>query len=174
MKYSFLNRPITGFIFTSAAGVMLHFLYEKTGNSILFAPFCGVNESTWEHMKLLFFPLFVYALLQNHFYPHQQNFWRIKLTGMVTGIILIPVLFYTLNGAFGKTPDWLNISVFFISAAAVFVTEKRLFARNNFSADNNRYAFCLMCLLCAVFIIFTFVPPEIPLFRDPTTGRYGI
>ena len=48
-----------GFFFTVVFGVLLHFLYEWSYNSVWIAPFSGVNESTWEHMKLLFFPMFI-------------------------------------------------------------------------------------------------------------------
>ena len=174
MNGSFFHKPPAGFIFTSGAGVMLHFLYEKSGNNILFAAISGVNESTWEHMKLLFFPLFVYSLIQSHFYEQHRNFWCVKFAGTVTGITLIPVLFYTYNGAFGKSPDWLNISIFFISAAAVFFLENRLFAKDDFGSGKNELAFYALSIICATFILFTFIPPELPLFREPLTGRYGI
>ena len=37
-----------------------------------------------------------------------------------------------------------------------------------------RLAFAAICLLAALFIVFTFLPPQIPLFQDPLTGTYGI
>lgn len=47
--------------------------------SIWVAPFSGVNESTWEHMKLLFWPLFLFALVQRLFFRKQENYWCVKL-----------------------------------------------------------------------------------------------
>jgi hypothetical protein len=43
-----------GYAITSLGGTILHFLYDWSGKSRLVAVFSGVNESTWEHMKLLF------------------------------------------------------------------------------------------------------------------------
>ena len=54
----------SGFALTTFGGTILHFLYNWTGGSILVSPFSGVNESTWEHMKLLFWPLALFALVQ--------------------------------------------------------------------------------------------------------------
>ena len=54
MKRSLTLWQFFGFAFTSLLGTLLHFLYEWTGKSPLVAPFSGVNESTWEHMKLLY------------------------------------------------------------------------------------------------------------------------
>ena len=102
-------------------GTILHFLYDWTGGSILVSPFSGVNESTWEHMKLLFWPLFLFAMVQLLFFKDQENYWCVKLAEILLGLILIPVLFYTYNGVFGKSPDWINIAIFYISAALVFL-----------------------------------------------------
>ena len=110
-----------GFAAATFGGTILHFLYDWTGGSILVSPFSGVNESTWEHMKLLFCPLFLFAVIQRLFFRDQQNYWCVKLAGILLGLILIPVLFYTYNGVFGKSPDWINIAIFYISAALVFL-----------------------------------------------------
>ena len=113
-----------GFIFVSLLGTFLHFLYDISGKSLLAALFSGVNESTWEHMKLLFWPLFLFALVQRPFFREQKNYWCVKLMEILLGLLLIPVLFYTYNGAFGKSPDWVNIAIFYVSAAVVFLFER--------------------------------------------------
>ena len=103
---------LAGFALSTLGGTLLHFLYDWTGKSILVSPFSGVNESTWEHMKLLFWPVFVFALVQRLFFRDQKNYWCIKMAGMLMGLLSVPVLFYTYNGAFGQSPDWINISIF--------------------------------------------------------------
>ena len=64
MKQRSILWQAAGFAAVTFGGTILHFLYDWTGGSILVAPFSGVNESTWEHMKLLFWPLFLYALVR--------------------------------------------------------------------------------------------------------------
>lgn len=44
------------FIFISILGVLLHFTYEWSGDNPAVGLFSAVNESTWEHLKLIFFP----------------------------------------------------------------------------------------------------------------------
>ena len=68
----------TGFAVATFGGTILHFLYDWTGGSILAAPFSGVNESTWEHMKLLFWPLFLFAVVQRLFFRDQENYWCVE------------------------------------------------------------------------------------------------
>ena len=104
MKRSIKLWQFFGFAVTSFLGTVLHFLYDWTGKAVWVAPFSGVNESTWEHMKLLFWPLFLFALVQWLFFRDQENYWCVKLAEILLGLVLIPVLFYTYNGVFGKSP----------------------------------------------------------------------
>ena len=165
---------LAGFAFTALGGTLLHFLFDWTNKSVLVAPFSAVNESTWEHMKLLFFPMFVFALIESRFFKEHENFWCVKLVGIITGVVLIPILFYTYNGVFGKSSDWINITIFFISAAASFIVETRLFKQNRLECNRPRLAFLLICVIGIMFIIFTFATPQIPLFADPLSDLYGL
>ena len=162
-----------GFAFTSLAGTLLHFLYEWSGGKAWVALFSGVNESTWEHMKLLYFPLLVFGIVQWFFFRENSRFWLIKWMGTSVGLTLIPVLYYTYNGVFGKSPDWVNISIFFVSAAVAFCLENRLFQKEKAAEFSGFYPFLWIVLIGVLFVIFTFFPPHIPLFQDPITGRYG-
>ena len=171
-KHLFLWQCV-GFTATVALGSLLHFLFEWTGAFSL-APISAVNESTWEHMKILFVPMLIFACVQFHFFRAEYpSFWWTKLIGILVGILAIPCLFYTFNGAFGKTPDWLNITFFFLSAAAAYFVEYLLF-RGNFTLRYSWIAFALLLLLVVLFTAFTFYPPKVPLFQDPVTALYGI
>lgn len=174
MKRNLSLWQFAGFTTTSLGGTLLHFLYDWTNQSILITPFSAVNESTWEHMKLLYFPMFILALIQSRFFKEYENFWCVKLAGIVTGLVLIPVLFYTYNGVFGKSPDWVNIAIFFISAVLAFILETWLFKKDLLRCRSPWLAFAVICLIGVLFVVFTFAPPQIPLFQDPLTGTYGI
>ena len=162
-----------GFAFTSLGGTVLHYLYEWSGESVLLAPFSGVNESVWEHMKLLYFPLFVFALIQSRFFGDYEQFWCVKLRGIALGLLLIPVIFYTYNGAFGRSPDWLNIAIFFIAAAIVFLYETRSMQQDMTHCPKGA-ALLIICLIGVLFVVFTFATPHLPLFKDPVNGTFGL
>jgi hypothetical protein len=83
-------------------------------------------------------------------------------------------LFYTVNGAFGKTPGWLNITIFFASAAVAFFLEYLLFKKELRKSKHHGWGILVLGALALVFVIFTFATPELPLFRDPLTGTYGV
>lgn len=174
MKKRFDLWQLFGFAVTSLLGTLLHYLYEWSGEALLIAPFSGVNESTFEHMKLLFWPMLLFAGVEFFFFRERRDFWSIKLRGILLGIILIPVLFYTYNGAIGASPDWLNIAIFFISAAVTYFYETRLFGKEAKESASPRLAFVLLCLTAALFVLFTFRAPKLGIFLDPLTGTYGI
>ena len=92
-----------GFLFTGLAGCLLHFVYEWSGGAPLAAVFSAVNESVWEHMKLLYVPLFLFSLVQlsllGRNYP---NLLAVRGLSALTGLALIPVLYYTYTGLFGR------------------------------------------------------------------------
>ncbi|MBQ2734564.1 MAG: hypothetical protein IJF33_01895 [Clostridia bacterium] len=173
MKRSIGLWQLMGFAVTSLAGTLLHFLYDWT-DLVWVAPFSGVNESTWEHMKLLFWPLFLFAIVQSFFFRDREEFWCVKLKGTLLGLVWIPILFYTYNGVIGKSPDWINIAIFFLSAAIAYIYETRQFNNQTTACKSPKIAFAVLCGIALLFVIFTFATPEIGLLQDPLTGTYGI
>ena len=174
MKRSIGLWQLLGFAATSLGGTILHFLYDWLGEAKWIAPFSGINESTWEHMKLLFWPMLIFAVVQSFFFKSRTDFWCVKLRGAILGLSLIPILFYTYNGAIGKSPDWLNIAIFFVSAAIVFLYETRLFNENRLACRSPKLPIAVLSVIAASFVIFTFLTPEIGIFRDPIEGTFGI
>ena len=174
MKRSIGQWQLLGFAVTALCGTLLHFLYEWLGDAVWIAPFSGVNESTWEHMKLLFWPMLLFAAVQYFPFRDRADFFCVKARGILLGITLIPVLFYTYNGVVGTSPDFINIAIFFVSAAVAYIYETRLFNNGTVACRHPRLAVALLAALALLFVVFTFLTPEIPLFRDPVTGTYGI
>ena len=174
MKRSIGLWQLLGFAVTSFSGTVLHFLYEWLGDAVWIAPFSGVNESTWEHMKLLFWPMFIFAIVQSFFFHDREDFWCVKLRGILLGILLIPVIFYTYNGVIGKSPDWINIAIFFVSAAIAYLYETRLFLKKETRCRSPKTAITVLAVFALLFVVFTFLTPEIGIFKDPLTGTYGI
>jgi hypothetical protein len=174
MKRSVWLWQLFGFAAVSLCGTLLHFLYDLTGESVWASPFSGVNESTFEHMKLLFWPMLAFAAVQWFFFREREDFFCVKLCGTVLGISLIPLIFCTYNGVIGKSPDFVNIAIFFISAAAAFIYETRAFLRRELRCISQKSSVIALLIIGAIFVLFTFYPPHLELFRDPVTGSYGI
>ena len=107
------------FIFVSIVGTLGHFLYEWSNYNPIVGLFFPVNESTWEHMKLLFFPSILYYILLRLFLNHSFSFQMRcgLLFGTFVGLITIPVLFYTYSGILGFTITFVDIAIFYLAVA---------------------------------------------------------
>lgn len=174
MKRSISLWQMGGFIFTSALGTFLHFLFDLTGGNVVAALFSAVNESIWEHLKLLFYPMLLFATIEYRFWGKEYpGFWCVKLKGMLLGLILIPALFYTYSGILGVTADWFNVTIFFIAAGAVYYWETRQFLQNKPCRLGDRVSITILVLIAGLFTVFTFLTPRIPFFQDPVTDTYG-
>ena len=57
-KYTIIGSTF----FVLITGTLSHFIYEWSGNNFIVGFFFPVNESTWEHMKLVFFPMFLFSI----------------------------------------------------------------------------------------------------------------
>ena len=174
MKKTIWLWQLMGFAVTSFSGTILHFLYEWLGKSPIVASFSGVNESTWEHMKLLFWPMLIYTVIQSLFFKYYPNFICIKTRGILLGISLIPILYYTYNGVIGKSPDWINIAIFFVSAGVSYIYESRALKRGTVHCNHPKLAIFILFLLILAFVLFTFKTPSLGIFEDPITKTYGI
>ena len=174
MKKAIPCWQMAGMIFTSVFGTFLHFLFDLTGGRVEAALVSAVNESIWEHLKLLFYPMVIFALIEYFFWGKEREDFRcVKLTGILTGLVMIPVVYYTYSGILGISADWFNITIFFLAAGLAYRLETKLFQRESACPVGQKAAVCLLCMIAVAFTVLTFTPPRIPLFRDPVTGTYG-
>ena len=176
MQKRLLRWELIGFAFTVAVGTLLHFVYEWTGGNPLIAAFCAVNESTWEHMKLLFVPFFLFTMVEFIVFAEPlRSFFAAKAASILLGLLAIPVIFYSLGGMFGKTPDWVNITIFFLADALLYFMSFRLLTRGALRGGAWQLAgFLLLWALAFAFVFFTYRPIRLPLWQDPTNGLYGL
>lgn len=157
---------LIGMVFTILVGTISHFVYEWSGNNFLVGLIFPVNESTWEHMKLIFFPMFAYALVAGKKvegkYPCIYNS---MFKGILAGLATIPVLFYTYTGILGFNVAWMNIAVFVISVlVAYYVVYK---TAENCTGKDSQVLLYLMYILLIAFMVFTVYPPGLGLFVSP-------
>lgn len=176
MRRKLFRWELVGFLFTAGAGTLLHFVYEWSGRSKIVAAFSAVNESTWEHMKLLFIPLFLFSLIQVVFlWKTYPSLPAVRGLSAVVGTALIPVLYYTYTGVWGQHVMWADIAVLFLSAAGAFLLDYALLRRGKLSSPFLQVlGLAALWGLLFAFIFFTFRTPHLAIFQDPLTLGYGI
>ena len=113
MKKSLTYWQTVGFFFVSVVGTLLHFLFAWSGENWLVALLAPVNESVWEHMKLVLWPMAVFALAEYaNMGKEIGRFWCAKLKGLLTALVLIPAIYYIYTGALGTHWMWFDIAIF--------------------------------------------------------------
>lgn len=137
------------------------------------AAFSGVNESTFEHLKLFYWPFVIYTIYEWLKYGKDMcGFFSVKLKSLLLSLAFIVVFFYTYRGILGFNIDFLNIADFFIAAAISRFYEMAA-SRRNCSNRCDKLSLLAIVLIGVMFVLFTYLPPRIALFMDPK-GFYGI
>ena len=158
-------------------GSLNHFLYDLLGKNIIVGLFVAVNESIWEHMKLVILPMVLwwtisYFIVRNRVTVDINKWFTSGLVAMIVALIIIPFLFYFYTNAFGVKSVPIDISIFFV---AVFLGQLIAIHFYKYSIAINWFiVFCVFLIIILIFMIFTIYPPKIPIFKDSVTGMYGI
>ena len=174
-----LNRKIflfhiVGVIFTIFLGSFLHFIYELSGFFKPVAIIGAVNESTWEHLKIAFWPAFIFAIIEYFAYgKNQKNFCFAKAKELYIIPILIVLFFYGYT-VFMNHNLFLDIFIFVLAIIIGFVTSYKILAWQRDFSKYKILAIGFIVIAVVVFSLLSYFPLENFLFLDPVTGSYGI
>ena len=166
---------LVGLLFTIALGNLLHFVYDWSGKNDIAAAFAATNESTWEHMKLLAVPWIVWSLIEwSALRRSKSPVLAARGAGLLVGLLAIPMLFYTYQGIVGRNSPPVNIIIFQAAVLLAFWVSWALQRRRRLcGAGWTVLGLLTLLFVCALFLLFTFRAPDLPLFVDPRTGTRG-
>ena len=172
-KKKIRNYQIFSTIFVCILGTLLHFTYELSGENSIIASFSAVNESVWEHLKLLFFPMLLTTII-GYFYvgKNVHNFLCSKTIGIITSMLFTVIFFYTYSGILGKNIAIIDISSFFVATILGEYVAYRLM--NSTFKCNNKISIIVLIIIGICFVTFTYSAPQIGIFKDPIIETYGI
>lgn len=171
-KISLKKFEIISTIFIIAIGALLHFTFEWSNNNPIIGTFSAVNESVWEHLKILFFPMLVTTIIGYFYYKDIPNYLCSKTKGILLSLSFIIVFFYTYTGIIGTHFAIVDIISFIVAIIiGEIYTYKKI--KSNIPC-NNLISIITLIILTFSFIIFTFKTPHIEIFKDPSTKTYGI
>jgi hypothetical protein len=166
---------ILGIILSVALGSLLHFVFEWSNKNRIIAFFSPTNESTWEHLKMLAYPMLIFSILEYiKIGSAYDNYIIAKALGVLSGMMAIIMLFYTYTGIIGENNTVMDIIVFILSVIIAYTTSCYLLKHRTFRSSVFQPIGVLIILAIIIaFMWFTFFPPKIALFLDPTTQSYG-
>lgn len=157
-------RYALAFILTAGLGAALHFGYSLCPAPLV-GLFCPVNESVWEHLKLLYWPYLLAAFFLNRRAVHTQRVWAGALAGLLAMPAALLGVYYTLEGGFCFTSGILNIVLYLLSLTLGFF----IFAKSARTGALSWLCGVLVILAGlygAALILFTMAPPALPIFLD--------
>ncbi len=169
-KYFFLSG-----IFTAALGTFLHFLYKISGEAKIFAVFSSVNESVFEHFKLLFWPFFLTVIVSFFVLEHKKRIFLPAALAVLSGMFFIAAVHFTYKAFLGRSYSFIDISLFYIAVILSYLIFYVLY-KNGFGGGSVGafIGFSVFALIILTLIYFTINPPHNEAFLDPSTKTYGI
>lgn len=170
-----LRLEVVGFLFVVIFGSLLHFTFEFSHYSKLVAYFSAVNESTWGHLKLVFFPSLIFGIFEYFFVKDEvRNYFLAEVVNLYIAPILIIVLFYGYLAIFkSHSLVWDIFTFVFALFVGRFVRYKILTAKK-LPDFFDKLSLVLFVIIFLSFSLFTYLPPKFFLFEDPITGKYCI
>lgn len=162
-------NSLLAFIIIGIVGTLWHFVYEWSGDNLIIGAIAPVNESVWEHLKLLFFPAVFYFIIEYFLSKERyENLIPAGAIGIFTGMLTIIAFFYTYKGILGYDADALNILSYFIGLGVTLFVKSQILKKKSFTSKTAKYLSLIITAVTAVlFFIWSFCPPRLGIFIPP-------
>lgn len=179
MKNKLLLWEIGSFFFIGLVGAALHFTYELSNfSSNVVAYFSAVNESTWEHLKMVFFPGLLFALIEYTYVRDQVNNYIVaKTASLFVMPLVIAIGWYIYAPIVGRSVFPVDLALFYLAVFIGQLISYKLLTRSPLDNKYNNYAIGVFLALFLAFSTLTFYAPQVFLFEHldlKNTGQYGI
>lgn len=174
------NQKLKFIKFIAIIGIFLlsfpsHFIYKFFPN-ILISFFFPVNESIFEHLKILFTSTLLYGIIdyyllkKNSISFHNFSF-QLFLTSTLSTIIFLLIylpVYYTIGEILPLTLIIMLFTYFLNQLISYYILLLPKIPYLNF------LSIFFIILIYINFIILTYSPPHTDLFKDTITNTYGI
>jgi hypothetical protein len=169
------NSHIFGAIFSILLGSLLHFTFELSGYWRPMALISAVNESTWEHLKLAFWPILIFAVIEFFIYgKRSKNFFFGKTFSLFLIPIIISTSFWLYTRIIKDALVW-DILDFALSVIIGYIVSYYIVVSKKYYRVLKYLSIVVFILILAAFCLLTYFPIfKYPLFQEPIKGGYGI
>ena len=150
------------FLFSS----LFHFIYDwfPTFFTSLFFP---VNESIWEHNKIIVMSFLVLAIFEKLHYKKRKNVIFTECISSLVCMILVMLIFTPVYLYILKTNDNMIVTfaiyIFAISISQI-ISYKLL--QKEYNPKLEEFGVILFVIFFLINIIFTYYPPKLAIFYD--------
>lgn len=166
---------IIGVFVIMGLSVLSHFMYEWF-NNFIFSILFPVNESIWEHMKLLITPLLFYALIEYFIYRKKNikfnNFSLSYGISMIVGIISYLIVYLPIDYYFGHN---MIVSIVLLFLDYILISYISYCILNTKEIKYSKMIGTLLIIFTYfIFYYLTYYPVHSYLFYDTKDKVYGI
>ena len=154
---------------------IVHYIYEILPCSFT-SIFFPVNESIWEHMKLLFTAITIYSLFEYILIKNFKILYHNFIFMMIfSSIIIIPIFLTIFLPVYNLIGENLIITIF-IMLFSIIVTEflSYFIIKMNLNWFMNYFSILLYIICYIIFGYLTYNPILNDLFKDPINNKYGV
>ena len=166
---------IIGIFISFILSIILHFIYGIIPNTII-SIIVPVNESIWEHMKLIVTSSLIFSIFEYFIYKKKKiktnNFILSYAISSIIGVFIYLLIYIPLNDIFGHK-IYIAISLLFIIFILVQVISYYIINYKNIEYSNY-IGILLIIIIYYIFGYFTYHPPKINLFYDYMNKTFGI
>lgn len=152
----------------------IHFLYDKF-SCFLTSIFAPVNESIWEHMKILFTSILLTGLFEKIYISKKQlNYQNICFSNFIGANLSIPIfliMFLPIYNIIGENL-FITIIIMLIAIIIAEIISYKIMNKPQYNLENKTIIFIIIMYI--IFTILSYYPLENDLFIDTTTNTYGI
>lgn len=163
------NYALFGIVFTFVMGSIFHFIYDLSGSLTIVGYFFPINESVWEHLKLGFYAWLLYGIC-NYFFLNDKvnNYWLGIFLATLAMNLFIVAFFYTYTGIYGRSILALDIGSYLVGCIIAAYVYYKILVLPPLAPYIEALGILLLILNILLFAIWTYHPPKLPLFEDPS------
>ena len=165
---------IINVVFLFLLSFLWHFVYDWFPNNI-FALFFPVNESIWEHMKIIYYCLFMGSILEFVLCKKNNikinNFYIEAMVKSILGVIFYLIIFVPFYLWLGES---MLISISLMLITYIFMEYIGYKILTGEEMNINILPVIIIVLGCIMFVILTFYPLHNFLFFDEVKFGYGL
>jgi hypothetical protein len=170
MEKQLFKWEFIGFLVTYGIGAALHFEFGWTGNWPPAALFGAVNESTWEHLKMAFWPMILWVIVEGAIIKKKHVEIRNFAIAKAIGVYITPM---TISAGF-RSSLASGLTFFAIGVFVGYLASAMIMSASKWPNAMKFVAIGLLAFSIACFSLLTYFPPQNILFIDLGTGLYGI
>ena len=152
----------------------LHFLYDLMPNFIT-SIFLPVNESIWEHMKILFGSIIISGVIQKLIAKiKKEEINNICFSNFIAALASIPIFLILFLPVYYIIGENMIVTIIIMFTAIIIseVISYKIINMHNYNLENKTFIFVIVVYI--IFTVLTYNPIKIDLFKDPETNTYGI